>query len=92
MIYSFMRMREAGLIQKWYNERLPNIADCLPRKGMKTEKAMGEGRKPLSLQGFTGAFIMLAVGSTIAFIVFLVENNIIGQIIVFRNKCNVITI
>jgi len=87
-----MRMREAGLVQKWYNERLPNIADCLPRKGMKTEKVMDEGREPLSLQGFTGAFIMLAVGSTIALIVFIVENNIIGRIIVLRNNRNVITI
>ena len=60
-----MRMREAGLIQKWYNERLPNIADCLPRKGMKTEKIMDEGREPQSLQGFTGAFIIFSIGALV---------------------------
>jgi len=85
-------MREAGLIQKWYKERLPNIAECFPRNGMKREKMMDDGREPLSLQGFTGAFIMLAVGSITAIIVFLAENNIIGRIIMFRNNRSVITI
>ncbi len=53
---------------------------------------MDDGREPLSLQGFTGAFIMLAVGSITAIIVFLAENNIIGRIIMFRNNRSVITI
>ena len=53
---------------------------------------MDEGRDPLSLEGFTGAFIMLAVGSLTAVTVFILENNIIGRIIFLMKNRNVVTI
>lgn len=91
-MFSFMRMSEVGLLQKWHKERLPNIAKCFPRNGRKREKIMDERRQSLSLEVFTGAFIMLVLESMVAVIVFLIENNIIGRIIMCRNNRNVITV
>jgi len=59
-----MRMMEAGLIQKWHKERLPKVEKCFPTTKMKREET-AEGREPLTLIGFTGAFIIFSIGAMV---------------------------
>lgn len=79
-----MRLAEAGLLQKWFNERLPKVEKCLPSTKMKGQQNM-EGREPLPLIGFTGAFIIITAGTLIASIVFFIEIIIIKKIYLFKN-------
>ena len=87
-----MRLAEAGLLQKWFKERLSKVEKCLPASTkMKGQQNM-EGRKPLPLIGFTGAFIIIIAGILIASIVFFIETIIIKRFVLFRMKNTVITI
>lgn len=68
-----MKMMEAGLIfGKWQNERLPKVEECLPISKMRRDKT-SEGRDPLPLEGFFGAFIIISLGSALALIAFFIE-------------------
>ena len=68
-----MRINEAGLLQKWVNDRRPKVEECFPSTKMKRGQTVAEGREPLPLKGFWGAFIVLAVGTVSALMVFIIE-------------------
>ena len=68
-----MKMMEAGLILgKWQNERLPKVKECLPTSTMRRDKT-SEGRDPIPIEGFIGAFTIFLLGSVLASIVFFIE-------------------
>ena len=68
-----MRMAEAGLLQKWYEERLPKVEKCYSGNKQKGGKTTMEGREPLTLKEFTGVFLILIIGISISLIVFFIE-------------------
>jgi len=78
-----MRISEAGLLQKWAKDRRPKIEECFPSAKMKRGQTVAEGREPLPLKGFWGAFIILAAGTVSALMVFIIETCIIQRVISF---------
>lgn len=64
-------MREAGLLDKWTTEAQPNATRCLG-------KDKKRGIRRLSLDNLSGAFVILIVGMTSSFFVF------IGEQVIFR--------
>jgi len=68
-----MRMAEAGLLQKWYEERIPKVEKCYSGNKKNGGKTTMEGREPLTLKGFTGVFLIFIIGIFISFIVFFLE-------------------
>ena len=78
-------MMEAGLIQKWHKERLPKVEKCFPTTKMKRDET-AEGREPLPLIGFTGAFIIFSIGALVALFVFFLETCIFGRMGIFKSK------
>jgi len=88
---SFMRLVESGLLQKWIIDRLPKVERCFPTTKMKNDEA-AEGREPLPLKRFSGAFVAYFVGIAISIIVFITETNVMGQFIAYKNKKKVIVI
>jgi len=78
-----MRISEAGLLQKWVKDRLPKVEECFPSTKMKRGQTVAEGREPLPLKGFWGAFIVLASGIVSALMVFIIETCIIKRVICF---------
>ncbi len=63
---SFMRMIETGILHKWFKDGgLPKVEACFPTTKMKRDET-AEGRKPLPLKGFTGAFVIFFVGILIS--------------------------
>ena len=85
-------MIEAGIFKKWLKDSgLPKVNECLSTTKIKSDQT-AEGREPLPLKGFFGAFIILFVGILISLTVFFVETVIIGRIKIFKNNNKVITI
>ena len=84
-----MRLNEAGLLQKWFKDGSPRVDECFPNTKIKREQT-AEGRGPLPLKGFSGAFVIFITGALIASTIFFIEI-IIKQIVLFKNK-NKITV
>jgi len=83
---------EAGILQKWFTDfGLSKVEKCLSTSKRKSDQT-AEGRDPLPLKGFTGAFIIFFSGILISFIVFLIETFITGRIIKLNKNAKVITI
>ena len=78
-----MRISEAGLLQKWINDRRPKVEECFPSANMKRGQTVAEGREPLPFKGFWGAFIILAAGTVSALTVFIIEICITKRVICF---------
>ena len=78
-----MRMMGSGILRKWFEDGgLPKVEECLSTTKIKSDQT-AEGREPLPLKGFTGAFIILFVGSLISIFVFLMETCFWGRILKF---------
>ena len=77
-------MTEAGLIQKWLKDESPKVDECFPSTKMKRDQT-AEGRGPLALKGFSGAFVIFFTGTLIASTIFFIEI-IIRQIVLYKNK------
>jgi len=58
---------------------------------MKNDEA-AEGREPLPLKRFSGAFVAYFVGIAISLIVFFTETNVMGQLIAYKNEKKIIVI
>lgn len=76
-------MRESGLLGHWYKQGLPDVHQCIHHRKQK-EILLGEILS-LSLKGLTGAFIVIILGSTASFLVFLGER-IVWWFLLRRNK------
>ena len=66
-----MRMRDAGLLTKWYEENKKNIRKC---QEMRKTSDKSSDIKPLTLQNLRAAFVALLVGAIASTIVVLGEN------------------
>lgn len=88
-----MRMAEAGLLQKWYEERIPKVEKCYSA-GNKINggKTTMEGREPLPLKGFIGIFLIFILGASISLIVFFIEVATLKRISFLKNKNNIVVI
>lgn len=86
-----MRLFESGIPVKLFEDGLPKVPECISTTRMKEDQT-AEGLKPLPLKGFTGAFIILAVGTLISLTAFFIETYIMRRIIVFNGRSKVITI
>lgn len=76
-----MKMVESGILHKWFKDGgLPKVEECLSNTKIKSDQT-AEGREPLSLKGFTGAFMILFVGFSISLTVFFIETCIMGKIL-----------
>jgi len=68
-----MRMKEAGLLDIWWKQFSVDSSYCLRKIDKETNnKKSGDNKKPLTIQGLSGAFLILGVGSSIAIAVFIV--------------------
>ena len=67
-----MRMKEAGLMDFWYREGLPDVHQCLDSK--KNNFADHRNVSALNLKNLTGAFSVLVIGTLLSAIVFAIEN------------------
>ena len=65
-----LRLKEAGLIDKWASKYVPKDTKC----STPNRKEKQEPHKRLSLSHLSGAFAVLIIGYSFAFLVFLVEN------------------
>jgi len=85
-----MRMVEAGILHKWFKDGgLPKVEECLFNTKIKSDQ-IAEGREPLPLKGFTGAFIILFGGLLISLTDFLIETCVMGKILKFKNNVGVV--
>lgn len=67
-------MREAGLIDLWVKTFKPNARKCmLEENAFKMKK---QTDKRLGLENVMGAFVVLAVGILISFIIFVSEETV----------------
>ena len=60
-------MREAGLIQKWNNDFIADVHQCLGKKKNQIESEL----QALTLKDFTSAFAVLIIGFIMAIIALL---------------------
>ena len=80
--WRIMRMREVGLLSKWYAENIPDARRCFRDKRTKND------RKPditiaLSLKSLSGAFLALLIGFLFSLIVFICEK-ITGSLFILQ--------
>ena len=75
-----LRLKEAGLIDKWVSEYIPKDAKCWSSQKTTTtttnngrNNKNAEPYKPLSLDRLSGAFVVLLVGYCLALLVFAAE-------------------
>ena len=67
-----MKMRDAGLLSKWYEE---NKKDIPVRKCQETRKTSNEAIiKPLTLKNLLIVFVALVAGIIVSTIIIIVEN------------------
>lgn len=64
-------MREAGLIDKWNRENLPDVRQCIDS----SQQQSTDGKEPLNLKSLSGAFALFIIGLTLSFIVLIGEFN-----------------
>jgi len=64
-----MRMRDAGLLSKWYEENKKDIRKC-----QETRKTSNEAIKPLTLKNLLIAFVALVAGIIVSTIIIIGEN------------------
>ncbi len=67
-----MRMREAGLINKWNRENLPDVRRCIDSS---SQQESTEGKEPLNLKSLSSAFVLIIIGLALSFIALIVEFN-----------------
>ena len=65
ILHRIMRMREAGLIDKWNRDSQPNLRQCL----VKEKSKFGA----LKLESYSGSFSLLACGIILSLVVFIGE-------------------
>ena len=65
-----MHIHEAGLYEVWWKEFTADPSYCLKRNEQQ-KKAGDDDKKPLTLKGLSGAFLVLLIGYAIAILVFL---------------------
>ena len=82
-----MRLFESGIPDKLFRQGLPKVEECISTTKMKRDQT-AEGHDPLPLKGFTGAFIILMVGTLISLTVFFIEICVarVRQTIMFKNN------
>jgi len=71
--FSFMRLFESGIPDKLFRQGLPKVEECISTTKRKRDQT-AEGHDPLPLKGFTGAFIILMVGTLISLTVFFIPD------------------
>ena len=74
-------MREGGLIVYWMKMFRPNAELCLQQAKDLSSFSPHHSFAPLTLENLNGAFVILAFGFLLAFLVFIAEN------ILFRCCC-----
>lgn len=65
-----MRMREVGLLSKWYKENSPDPRPCLRDKRAKYDRVIPAAS---SLKSLLGAFVVLIIGLLISVLGFILE-------------------
>ena len=69
-----MRMEAAGLFPVWWKEFSSDSTYCMKKIQQETEaKGVKNDKKPLTLKGLSGAFLVLGVGISLAIAAFIVE-------------------
>ena len=87
-----MRMAEAGLLQKWYDERMPKVEKCYSGNTKNGGKTTMKGPEPLTLEGFTGVFLIFIFGISISLIVFFIEAVISKRLHITKKRNDIIVI
>ena len=64
-------MREVGLNDTWERNRMPDAHQCVDVKKNSDSSVVHS----IQIQGLYGAFVVLAIGYTAAFVVFLCEKS-----------------
>ena len=69
-----MRLKEAGLINKWVSHYIPKDTKCSSKQKNNGNKGKEEEPyKPLSLGNLNGGFIVLLIGFCLSFLVLMAE-------------------
>jgi len=69
-----LRLREVGFIDVWLKQTIADPTYCLRTVDQETNnKKNDDDKKPLTLKGLSGAFIILGSGYSIAIAAFIVE-------------------
>ena len=69
-----LRLREVGFIDVWLKQTIADPTYCLRKVDQEiNNKKNDDDKKPLTLKGLSGAFIILGSGYSIAIAVFIVE-------------------
>ncbi|XP_032789947.2 LOW QUALITY PROTEIN: glutamate receptor ionotropic, kainate 2 [Daphnia magna] len=71
---SFLELQESGLVNHWDLWFRPMPVQCMENfKSSRLKSSRSEKHLPLSLKNLTGAFLVLSVGISVAFLAFLCE-------------------
>ena len=77
VIIRIPELRDFGLLDFWAKRFQPDLRQCLDEAGKIMQPKKSTGRKDslsrLSIKNLTGAFVVLAVGYLVSFLVFLAE-------------------
>ena len=65
-----MKMMEAGLLDFWYGQGLPDVHQCSDNNHFNDRRNISA----LNLKNLTGAFSILVVGYILSIVVFIFEN------------------
>ena len=68
-----MRMKEAGLLDVWWKQFAADSSYCLRKIDQEMNNKIKDDKKPLTLKGLSGAFLILCAGCSLAIAVFIVE-------------------
>lgn len=74
--FRLMQIDESGLIQYWTRHTESDLSHHCTRKTkmeMKNTNKNKSSKKPLTLKGLSGAFLILGVGSSLAVAAFIIE-------------------
>ena len=66
-------MQEAGLVHVWWKEFSADASYCLRKIDQEMNNRKDDVKKPLTLKGLSGSFIILCSGCFASIIVFLFE-------------------
>ena len=69
-----MRMQEAGLLDVWWKQFSTDASYCLRKIDQEVNNKVGDDvKKPLTLKGLSGVFLLLIAGIVVSIIVFILE-------------------
>jgi len=66
-------MKETGLLDVWWKQFAADSSYCLRKIDQEMNNKIKDDKKPLTLKGLSGAFLILCAGCFLAIAVFIIE-------------------